>query len=382
MTIEKEAHPNIESVAEKALRQSEEKYRTIFDNAEDMILIYSEKLEIIIANPLAHIKLGYTNLELTSLAAENINWQGESNREQERIAKLMEGGHLSYQTVFRHKDGTQVPVEVNARRITWDGQPAIMSICRDISERKTSEAALLASNIRLRQLGMEMSGFMARERQRLALSLHDEVAQRLALLRLRLGILGEKLGPVPEQAEIAGIREELGKALDQTHALVIDLSPLVLHHLDLTAALEWAGEKICRENGLRFSCVDDGKPKPLSYEVKALLFRCIREIMMNTVKHAKAAHLTLAIGRSGDLIYLSVEDDGCGFDVSSLDWRNPNLGFGLLSIRESLDAQGGRFEIVSEPGHRTLVRLGIPIQQTSKNIGRASDAESKEGARC
>ena len=116
--------------------------------------------------------------------------------------------------------------------------------------------------------------------------------------------------------------------------------------------------------------------------MKALIFRCIREIMMNTVKHAKAAHLTLAIGRSGDLICLSVEDDGCGFDISSLDWRNPNLGFGLFSIRESLDAQGGRFEIVSEPGHSTLVRLGIPIQQTSKNIGRASDAESKEGARC
>ncbi|HWR11648.1 MAG TPA: PAS domain S-box protein [Rectinemataceae bacterium] len=350
-----------------ALRQSEEKYRTIFDNAGDLILICGERAQILAANPLACKRLGYTRLELISLTADTINSPEEAPCVQDRITRLMKGGHLSYETVYRHKDGSLIPVEVNARRITWEGQPAMMSICRDISERKRSEAAMLASNARLRQLALELSRVEERERRRLALCLHDEIAPSLALLRIKLGILGETLSPGPAQTEIAQIRDQLGKTLGQTRSLVFDLSPPVLHHLDLTAALEWAGEKICQDHGLRFVCSDDGEPKPLSDEWKILLFRCVREIMMNAVKHAKATRLTLAMERLGGLICVTVEDDGCGFDVSRLDWRNHKVGFGLFSVRECLDALGGRCEIDSEPGRGTRVSLTITAQRPSED---------------
>lgn len=349
-----------------ALRQSEEKYRTIFDNAGDLILICGERSRILAANPLACKRLGYTRSELISLTADTINSPEEAPCVQDRITRLMKRGHLSYETVYRHKDGSLIPVEVNARRITWEGQPAMMSICRDISERKRSEAALLASNTRLRQLALELSRVEERERRRLALCLHDEIAQSLALLRIKLGILGETLGPGPARTEIAQIRDQLGKTLGQTRSLVFDLSPPVLHHLDLTAALEWAGEKICRDHGLRFVYSDDGEPKPLSDEWKMLLFRCAREMMMNTVKHAKATQLTLAVERSGEVICVTVEDDGCGFDVSRLDWPNHKVGFGLFSVRECLDALGGRCEIDSEPGRGTRVSLTIPTNRPSE----------------
>ena len=380
--IEKNVHPNTESLADQALRQSEEKYRTIFDNAGDMILIYSEYSKIIVANPLACKKLGYTNLELTSLAAEKINWQGKSTQEQEQIARLMEDGHLSYETVFRHKDGAPVPVEVNARRITWDGQPAMMSICRDISERKTSEAALLTSNMRLRQLALELSTVEERERRRLALYLHDEIAQNLAGLLVKLGILGEKHPSVLIQKEIVLIREELGKTLDQTRSLAFDLSPPTYRNLDLAAALEWTGEILCQKNNLRFILKDDGESKPLGDDVRTLILRCVREIVMNTIKHAEATQVTLTVERSGDLISMTVEDDGCGFEMSRLDWLNPKLGFGLFSVRECLDALDGRCEIDAEPGHGTRVILKVPTQKPSESVNRVSDAESKAGARC
>ncbi len=348
---------------EMMLQESEEKYMTLFDNAGDAIFICDEGARILAANPRACERLGYTHAELLSMTIDQVNSEEEAPRAPDRIALLMERGHLSYETAHRRRDGSLIPTDVNARRITWDGRPAMMSICRDIGERKQVELALRASEARLRQLAMELSRVEERERRRLAASLHDEIAQALALLRIKLGILATTLDSRPAQASIAQIRDILETTIDRMHSLVFNLSPPVLHQLDLTAAVEWAGEKICRDYGLAFVYRDDGEPKSLDDERKVLLFRCVRELMMNTVKHAKATRLSAAMERVGELVRVTVEDDGRGFDLSLLDWRNHEVGFGLYSVREYLAAIGGQCTIESGPGCGTRVSLTVPTMR-------------------
>ena len=138
--------------AEGALRESEKKHRTLFDNAGDAIFIHDVEARILEVNPLACERLGFTHAELMTMTVNQVDSPKETLHALGRIAQLMEHGHLSFETLHRRKDGSLIPVEVNARRITWDGQPAVMSICRDITERKREEKTLRESEARYRTL--------------------------------------------------------------------------------------------------------------------------------------------------------------------------------------------------------------------------------------
>ncbi|MFO7557652.1 MAG: CHASE domain-containing protein [Desulfobacterales bacterium] len=127
---------------EEALRESEEKHRLLFENAGDAIFIHDAEARILAINPMACELLGYAQAELMSMTIDHVDTPEEAQHTPDRIARLMAHGHLTFETVHQHKDGSSIPIEVNARLITWEGQPAIMSVCRDITERKKLEAQL------------------------------------------------------------------------------------------------------------------------------------------------------------------------------------------------------------------------------------------------
>jgi diguanylate cyclase (GGDEF)-like protein/PAS domain S-box-containing protein len=139
---------------ETALRESEEKYRMLFESAGDAIFIHDPQEQILAVNHLAIERLGYTHAELLVMKASQVDSAAEGQHTKDRVSRLMEQGHLSFETVHQRKDGTFVPTEVKSQRITWDGQPAIMSICRDITTRKEAEEKTQALNVELERLAM------------------------------------------------------------------------------------------------------------------------------------------------------------------------------------------------------------------------------------
>ena len=177
--------------------------------------------------------------------------------------------------------------------------------------------------------------------------------------------LGEYAGGLELKSgkhDIGQICDVLEKAIDQTHALTFELSPPILHQLGLEAAIEWAGEKISQDQGIDFIFNDDGRMKPLDVDLKAFLFRCVRELMMNIVKHAKARRMTVSLTMKQNQVCAVVEDNGIGFDTSILERQAEIVGFGLFSIRERLAAVDGTFELRSEAGRGTRVALSIPVK--------------------
>ena len=136
----------------EVLRTSEAKHRLLFESAGDAIFIHDEAGRILAVNPSACERLGYTHAELMAIMISQVDSPAEAPHAPERIARLMAQGQLTFETAHQRKDGSSVWTEVSARRITWDGQSAMMSICRDITERKRTAVALRAAALYARNL--------------------------------------------------------------------------------------------------------------------------------------------------------------------------------------------------------------------------------------
>jgi len=216
----------------------------------------------------------------------------------------------------------------------------------------------------LRSLASELTLIEERERRHIAVDLHDRVGQTLAVVQMKLDALtSSPLGAGQREAldEVSSLIRQTGEDI---RSLTFELSPPVLYELGLEAAIEWLAEQFEAQHGLRIEVIDDRQPKPLDEDVRTLIFRAVRELLVNVVKHARADTARVSLLREGDSIRAEVADDGIGFDASQPVTPNHLTGgFGLFSVRERLDSIGGSFEIDLVSDHGTRVLLVAPLSR-------------------
>lgn len=217
----------------------------------------------------------------------------------------------------------------------------------------------------LRSLASEMSLAEERERHRIAVDLHDRVGRNLFEVKLKLRALEQ----TPDGERLARL-EEIGQVIDktiqETRSLTGELGTPILYELGFEAAMEWLAEKIEAEHGLEVKLIDDRRPKPLTDDVRVVLFRSVGELLHNALKHSGATRVEVAMHRHQDQIRVEVMDNGRGFDSSDVWTRAVKTGsMGLFSIRERLAHFGGTCEVESTPGAGSTVRLTAPLDTAS-----------------
>ena len=240
-----------------------------------------------------------------------------------------------------------------------DGTPLRMiGTIQDITVRKEAEQRLLAYQGKLRSLASELSLAEERERRRIAIGLHDDACQTLVLSKMKLQELGKPLS-AGDVEEIAEICKALDGTLESVRELVFDLSSPTLYKFGLEAALEeLLHDKLKSEHGIRYRFHNDDARKPLAEDVRILLYQSVRELLINTIKHARARAVSVDIARCGDCVRITVSDDGVGFDVEEILAAAPRRrGFGLFSIKERLDHIGGSLDIDSQVGRGSRFTL-------------------------
>lgn len=351
---------------EDALRESEDKMRSILNASPDAILQVGMDLKILWANKAA-LELNSDILVSSCCDA----YQTCMSLDGQCVCKkVIESGQIETNSLcFPVAEGSGgeicwenigVPLRNSHGRING----AIL-IARNITERKMAERAMLEYQQKLRSQASQLSLAEERQRRRIATDIHDNVIQGLALSMIKLDLLRES-------SDLAGntlfgeVTQTLSQAIDDMRNMTFDISSPTLYKLGLSVAVdELADDLICRQHSIEYEFYDDQQEKPLDDDVRVLLFQSIRELFVNLIKHAEAHKVSICIERIGQSVCTTVSDDGVGFDVDHTDLTMHRTGgFGLFNIRERLDYIGGSMEIQSLPGQGSTFVLIAPLKNT------------------
>ncbi|MDR3670524.1 MAG: hybrid sensor histidine kinase/response regulator transcription factor [Holophaga sp.] len=210
----------------------------------------------------------------------------------------------------------------------------------------------------LRSLASELALTSERERRQIAQELHDQIGQNLAAIKFKLGLLAQT-SQVPELVESLALLE---RTIQSSRNLTYELSPPVLHELGLCAALEWLVHQLRANFGIAGQFFDDLQPKPLTDDLRIVLFQAVRELLTNVGKHSRANMARVTAKVVAGELWLEVIDDGVGFDPAQhRAVRQGTSGMGLFSVRERMAHLETRMEIISAPGQGTRVLLRAPL---------------------
>jgi signal transduction histidine kinase len=122
-------------------------------------------------------------------------------------------------------------------------------------------------------------------------------------------------------------------------------------------ALAWLADETRKRQGMTVTVEDDDQPKALEDGVAALVFRSVRELLVNVFKHAHVPAAKVALRRKGEWLVVEVSDRGVGFDPAS-----SGEGYGLFGVREQISRLGGTFAVASMPGEGTTITIEVPLR--------------------
>jgi PAS domain S-box-containing protein len=348
----------------EALRESEEKYRTLFNSANDSIFVHQPCSESIVGkfievNDVACKRYGYTREEFLKLSPLDISaYEGIEDIVQ-RIKKLFAEKHIIFEKVQVSKEGKRIPVEISSHVFNFHNQQTALSIVRDISERKLSEK-------KIRLLSQQLIKSQEIERQIISYELHDSVAQNLSALKIGLDSITYKHKKVPDEIRqmFLGFSKALKDSIMSVRNISYDLRPPGLGQFGIIRIIFQYCKDFSKKTGLSvdFSSAGMENIKLNSY-VQINLYRLVQEGLINIKKHAEARHVIVRLAAALPNIMLSIKDDGKGFDVRScLIAAQDEKRMGLRNIEGRVGLLGGELNIKSHQTEGTSIVIKFPYK--------------------
>jgi PAS domain S-box-containing protein len=355
-------------IAEERLRESEERFRLLFEGHHAaMLLIEPLTGAIIDANEAAAQFYGYSRAVLASMKIQEINRMGA----EEIAAELLRAaGQQRNYFIFPHRlaGGEVRTVEIHSSPIEVQGRRVLFSIIHDITERKKAEEKLKESELALRISQRDLRKLAGRlltageeERRRVARELHDDFTQRLAVLAIDAGKLEQGLAvKCPEAVPaIERLKEQVVQLSGDVHRLARQLHPSILDDLGLVKAIESECTRFSKQEDIVVKLASNIL-EPIVKEVAIALYRIVQEALRNTAKHAHAKEARVTLTSTPDALRLTVADNGKGFDPKPVKGK---AGMGLASMRERVRLLRGKFSVESLPGEGTLITVEIPLKR-------------------
>lgn len=351
--------------SEIELKESEQKFKMLFNSANDAVFVtqiepgktFGDFIEV---NEVACKQLGYLKEEFLQLSPSAIIHPKSIEDFNKYTKILLNEGHVIYDILLRAKDKKIIPAEVNSHLFIYKEKLTILSIARDITERKISEENLKRTTKLLRELAAHLQSVREEERTLIAREIHDELGQVLLVLKIKLKLINKKL-----PNDLLVVKEELDEVInmidasvESVHKISSKLRPNILDELGLIAAIEWQINEFEKLTNIKCSHVLPRKEIAIDKDRQTVIFRILQEALTNVARHSGADKVQINLFTHQSKLILEIKDNGKGItkeqisDVKSL---------GIHGMEERVMIFGGSFMIEGFAGKGTTLKIEIPI---------------------
>lgn len=366
---------------EDALRQSEEKFRTLVEFGSDWVWEMDEHAVYTYASPKIREMLGYEPTEIVGRRPYDLMTREEARRVATALQPFADRkeAFVLFENVNLRRDGSLVVTETSGVPILDDGGNfrGFRGIARDITERRRTEeqrarneAKLRASREQLRALSAHLQTVREDERAFIAREIHDELGQTLTGLMFNLSWLGDRLAKVKDEPEQTVLFEKVqamirivGMTMDTVRKIAAELRTGMLDELGLKAAVEWQAQEFEKHTSIHCRLTSSLGDMPLEQSMATAMFRILQESLTNVARHAQATEVRLWLGEREDHLVLEVEDDGRG--IREQETSDPRA-LGILGMRERALLLGGSVSFGNVNGRGTRIVVSIPFDDATE----------------
>jgi PAS domain S-box-containing protein len=350
--------------AEHSLRASQERLaKTLQSLRSPVLIVDAETAAIQECNPATTHTFGHSRNEMIGRHAALLHLDKarfEDFQVHQSLAFRKAGFLDDFEFAMKRKNGAVFPAEHTVMPIHDDSGRLVNWVCviRDITERKQIEEEL-------RQLPRRIIEAQESERLRVARELHDSVNQLIASARMRLRKVEEMVArKSPAGREILSrCNHLLVQALEENRRIAHGLRPTDLDALGWTIACRNFCKQFGQRTNIAVRCHISPFRQRLAPELELNLFRIVQEAFTNIEKHARAKNAELRISSRKGSLFLTIQDDGRGFDAAAASRpKKSGRGLGLTNLRERAASVGGACEILSVAGRGTAIKVSIPLK--------------------
>jgi len=331
-----------------ALNLSEEKFQTLFNNSSDEIYVTDLKGNFIEVNKITSETLGYTRDELLKMRFSDIKTEKYKYQVWDNLNIIKEKGKHTYETEHITKDGKIQLIEMKSRMIDYQGEKAIMTIARNINERKAMEKKIISTVIETEE----------KERKRFAADLHDGLGPILSTIKLYADLLKNKSNANTSKEElIQNIIELVDLAIASSKEISNNLTPTILHDFGLAVAINEFTNYINKTKSISIHVDTENYTLNKHNFEETILYQVTKELINNTLKHASAKSIKIELKNTDTQTLLYYRDDGEGFDFENM--LQTGSGLGLTNIVNKIKTIKGTCDFNTQPGKGMFVLINV-----------------------
>ncbi|TAG11064.1 MAG: response regulator [Sphingobacteriia bacterium] len=347
------------------IRVSREQYSSLFYYNPMAIYVWDLAThKILEVNAMAEKEYGYTLEQFLKLTIWELRAPSHFGRLKKFIQKITESSEMKSGGTWEHitKSGKQVFMDISSHRLQYNGRNAVMAIANNITDKLLLESKLEEERqAKQKEITEAVIHTQEKERHDISKELHDNVNQQLTVAMMYIASAEKKHAGGSELLKQSA--EFILHAIEEIRSLSKGLVTPLIKDFGLVKAIDSILDDLTavKEMGIEFIS-DTFIEDDINYDFKLSIFRIIQEQVSNILKHSKAASLKIELGRNMQSIYLSINDNGIGFDLSS-----QKKGIGLYNITSRVELFNGSISIHTAPTSGCAMHISFPI---TKNLMR------------
>ncbi len=351
---------------ETAILHEQQLSDSIINSLPGIFYLYNREGKFIRWNHNFETVSGYSSKQISKMHPLDFFTPEEKELLATKITDTFIYGEQNVQANFLLKTGETIPYYFTGTAIEYEGSMYLVGVGIDFSERVRIQEEVRKTSQQLQELTTHLQSIREEERKRIGREIHDELGQQLTAIKMDIAWINKKTTDENKivKDKLTNVIQLLDGSNLAIRRILNELRPAILDEHGLLDALQWHNRQFRDATGIAVELKTDQADIKVNEQTATCIFRVYQEALTNIMRYAHANKVLTSLQIEKDRIEVTIEDDGKGFDVNTMQSAK---SFGLLGMRERIRALNGQFTIFSQPGEGTRIQFSLPIStQTNR----------------